>query len=285
MTNEEMHTALYEKFSAEQDNYRAWLLKQTPEEIIQHSYEYAVRQDIVMMMEEAELSPQQAAALLWKGTTLSDIYKDFTKVETGYMDILRDTVENRANDILKEAEALRSAPVYPYPRDYAGENDELDKYRLSRKASIACKEAIEQAIGEHYANNSLDTAAAVKQVVDAFGYDRMMYVLAVTVKHKNWDGRISQSNKQWAASMPVFEDKTDGSADQNVFLVVDKAHPGLTDLFVREARKAQAREKEQAQQKPTPKKEAEKPSILEKLKRPIQKNAPNNSAHLLEQEL
>lgn len=285
MTTEEMHTALYEKFSAEQDNYRAWLLKQTPEEINQHSYEYTVREDIVMMMEDAEFSPQQAAALLWKGTTLSDIYKDFTKVETGYMDILRDTVENRANDILKEAEALRSAPVYPYPREYAVENDELDKYRLSRKASIACKEAIEQAIGEHYANNSLDTAAAVKQVVDAFGYDRMMYVLAVTVKHKDWDGRISQSNKQWAASMPVFEDKTDGSADQNVFLVVDKAHPGLTDLFVREARKAQAREKEQAQQKPTPKKEAEKPSILEKLKRPIQKNAPNNSAHLLEQEL
>ena len=285
MTTEEMHTALYEKFSAEQDIYRAWLLKQTPEEIIQHSYEYTVREDIVMMMEDAEFSPQQAAALLWKGTTLSDIYKDFTKVETGYMDILRDTVENRANDILKEAEALRSAPVYPYPREYAVENDELDKYRLSRKASIACKEAIEQAIGEHYANNSLDTAAAVKQVVDAFGFDRMMYVLAVTVKHKDWDGRISDSNKQWAATMPVFEDKTDGSADQNVFLVVDKAHPGLTDLFVREARKAQAREKEQAQEKPTPKKEAEKPSILDKLKRPIQKNAPNNSAHLLEQEL
>ena len=285
MTTEEMHTALYEKFSAEQDNYRTWLLKQTPEEIIQHSYEYTVREDIVMMMEDAEFSPQQAAALLWKGTTLSDIYKDFTKIETGYMDILRDTVENRANDILKEAEALRSAPVYPYPREYAVENDDLDKYRLSRKASIACKEAIEQAIGEHYANNSLDTAAAVKQVVDAFGYDRMMYVLAVTVKHKDWDGRISQSNKQWAASMPVFEDKTDGSADQNVFFVVDKAHPGLTDLFVREARKAQAREKEQAQQKPMPKKEAEKPSILEKLKRPIQKNAPNNSAKLFEQEL
>lgn len=285
MTNEEMHTALYEKFSAEQDNYRAWLLKQTPEEILHHTYEYTVREDIVMMMEEAEFSPQQAAALLWKGTTLSDIFKSFIKVETEYMDILRNTVENRANDILKEAEALRSAPVYPYPREYAVENDELDKYRLSRKANIACKEAIEQAIREHYANNSLDTAAAVKQVVDAFGYDRTMYVLAVTVKHKDWDGRISQSNKQWAATMPVFEDKTDGSADQNVFLVVDKAHPGLTDLFVREARKAQAREKEQAQQKPMPKKEAEKPSILEKLKRPIQKNAPNNSAHLLEQEI
>ena len=285
MTNEEMHTALYEKFSAEQDNYRAWLLKQTPEEIIQHSYEYTVREDIVMMMEDAEFSPQQAAALLWKGTTLSEIYKDFTKVETGYMVILRDTVENRANDILKEAEALRSAPVYPYPRDYAVENDELDKYRLSRKASIACKEAIEQAIGEHYANNSLDTAAAVKQVVDAFGYDRMMYVLAVTVKHKDWDGRISQSNKQWAATMPVFEDKTDGSADQNVFLVVDKAHPGLTDLFLREARRAEAREKEQRKPETAKAAPAEKPSIMERLKKPVQKNAPNNSAILRETEL
>ena len=283
MTIEEMHTALYEKFSAEQNNYRAWLLKQTPEEIIQHSYEFAVRQDILMVMEEAELSAAQASALLWKGTTLSDIYKDFTKVETGYMDILRNTVENRADEILKEAEALRSAPVYPYPREYAVENDELDKYRLSRKANIACKEAIEQAIGDHYADNSLNTPAAVKQVVDAFGYDRTMYVLAVTVKHKDWDGRISDSNKQWAASMPVFEDRIDGGADQNVFFVVDKAHPGLTDLFVREARKAQARDKEV--KKPEPKKEAEKPSIMEKLKRPLQKNAPNNSAHLLEQEL
>ena len=285
MTTEEMQTVLYEKFRAEQDNYRAWLLKQTPEEIIEHSYEFAVRQDILMVMEDAEFSPQQAAALLWKGTTLSAIFKDFTKMETGYMDIISETVENKAKDILKEAEALRSAPVYPYPAEYARENDELDKYRLSRKASIACKEAIEQAIREHYANNSLDAATAVKQVVDAFGFERTMYVLAVTVKHKDWDGRISQSNKQWAATMPVMEDKTDGSADQNVFLVVDKAHPGLTDLFVREARKAQAREKEKAQQKPTPKKEEKQPTILEKLKRPIQKNSPNNSAHLLEQEL
>lgn len=283
MTNEEMHTALYERFSAEQDNYKTWLLKQPPKEILNHAYEYTVREDILMTMENIELCPEQAAALLWKGTTLNDLYRSFTKIETGYMEILSETVENTAKDILKEAEALRSAPVYLYPAEYARDNGELDKYRISRKANIACKEAIEQAIGDHYADNRLDTAAAVKQVVDAFGYDRVMYVLAVTVQHKDWDGRISDSNKQWAASMPVFEDKTDGSADQNVFLVVNKAHPGLTDLFVREARKAQARDKEM--QKPEPKKEAEKPSIMERLKKPVQKNAPNNSAKLLEPEL
>ena len=78
---------------------------------------------------------------------------------------------------------------------------------------------IEQAIGEHYADNRLDTAAAVKQMVDAFGCDRTLYVLAFTVKHKDWEGRASNSNKQWAASMPVFEDKTADSTYQNVFLV------------------------------------------------------------------
>ena len=287
MTNEEMHDTLYKKFSAEQDNYRAWLLKQPPEEILNHAYEYAVREDFLMTMENIELCPEQAAALLWKGTTLSDLYRSFTKVETGYMDILSETVENTAKDILKETEALRSAPVYPYPLDYAVENGEQEQYRLSRKANIACKEAIEQAIAEHYADNCLDTAAAVRQVADAFGYDRMLYVLAVTVQHKNWDGRISNSNKEWAASVPVFEDKTDGSADRNVYLIVDRAHPGLTDLFLRGARKAQAQEKAKEQQKPETAKAApaEKPSIMERLKKPVQKNAPNNSAKLLEPEL
>lgn len=157
---------------------------------------------------------------------------------------------------------------------------ELEKYRISRKANIACKEAIEQAIGAHYADNCLDTATAVRQVAVAFGYDRMLYVLAVTVQHKSWDGRFSDSNKAWAATIPVMEDRTDGSADRNVYYVVDKAHPGLTDLFLREARNTQAQEKAKEQQ-------AEKAArtILEKLKKPVQKNAPNHSAHLLRPEL
>lgn len=184
------------------------------------------------------------------------------------------------NKILKEAEALRRVPVYPYPLDYAVENGELEQYHLSRKANIACKDAIEQAIAEHYADNSLNTATAVQQVADAFGYDRMLYVLAVTVQHKSWDGRFSDSNKAWAASIPVMEDRTDGSADRNVYYVVDRAHPGLTDLFLRGARKAQAQEKAKEQ-----KAEKAAPTILEKLKKPVQKNSPNNSAKILEPEL
>ena len=179
---------------------------------------------------------------------------------------------------------MTNIPVYLYPQEYAAENGELDKYRLSRKLNLACKEAIEQAIGAHYSENRLDTSAAVKQVADAFGYERTLYVLAITVQHKGHDGRISDANKDWAMSVPIFEDRIDGSADNNRFLVVDKVNPGLVDLFVRGTRKAQAQEKEQQAER-AKSKTAEKPSILEKLKRPVQRNSPNNSANFLEPEL
>ena len=46
MTNEELNTALYQKMFAEQETYREWLLSQPSEEILNHTYEYTVREDI-----------------------------------------------------------------------------------------------------------------------------------------------------------------------------------------------------------------------------------------------
>ena len=46
MTNEELNTALYQKMFAEQKTYREWLLSQPSEEILNHTYEYTVREDI-----------------------------------------------------------------------------------------------------------------------------------------------------------------------------------------------------------------------------------------------
>ena len=52
MTNEELNTALYKKVFAEQEKYREWLLSQPPNEILNHCYEYTVREDIVLALEE-----------------------------------------------------------------------------------------------------------------------------------------------------------------------------------------------------------------------------------------
>ena len=92
---------------------------------------------------------------------------------------------------------MKDVPVYKYPASHAQEHDELNAYRASNKANMACKEAIEEAIRDHYRDNCLGSDA-VKQVVEQFGYDRVFHVLAVTVQQKDWDGRISQDNKAWA---------------------------------------------------------------------------------------
>ena len=62
MNETDYNARLYEKMKAEQDNYRDWLLHQEPSEILNRTYEYTMREDIVMCMEELELEPEKARA-------------------------------------------------------------------------------------------------------------------------------------------------------------------------------------------------------------------------------
>ena len=54
---------------------------------------------------------------------------------------------------------------------------------------------------------------------------------------KDHDGRISRDNKAWAQTVPVCEDKDGFGYDRNVYFVVDRCNPGLTDLFLSQARR------------------------------------------------
>ena len=74
MTNEELNTALYEKMFSEQETYRAWLLAQPPEEILNHTYEYTVREDILMSLEYNSLPNTQVQALLKSPSPLADVF-------------------------------------------------------------------------------------------------------------------------------------------------------------------------------------------------------------------
>ena len=48
MTNEELNTELYKKLFAEQENFKGWLLSQPPTEILNHAYEYVMKEDILL---------------------------------------------------------------------------------------------------------------------------------------------------------------------------------------------------------------------------------------------
>lgn len=278
---EALNTALYEKMFAEQENYRDWLLSQPPEEILKHTYEYTVREDILMSLENNDLTDQQAAALLQSPSPLNDVFQEFEKLETGYMDTVLECITDRADTLVQREQeaklALLQLPVYSYPASYAHEHGELEQYRASHKANIACRDAIDTAIADYYRDNRLGNGA-VKQVVAQFGYDRTLYVLANTVRQKDWDGRISRENKEWAKTIPVYEDNDSWGGDRRCEFVVDRAHTGLMDLFTTQARReyllTQPLTKEDIQQ--------EAARLLGRLQEPSQPNS-SSGTHFMAQ--
>ena len=134
-----------------------------------------------------------------------------------------------------------TTPIYFHSATYAHEHGELDQYRASHKANIACKEAIEQAIADNYGDNRLNVAC-VDQVLEQFGYERMLYVLANTVQQKEQDGRISHDNRAWAKTVPVIPAPDGYGGDRNRYFIVDRCNTGLMDLFLTQARKEYALE-------------------------------------------
>ena len=344
MTNEELNTALYKKMFAEQDKFRDWLKSQPSAEVLNHAYEYTVREDILLSLEYNDLTDAQASALLASPSPLADIYQEFDRMESSHMEEIWSCIESRAdakqvsqldqakqlinefcmseydapadfddlsridvayttvgNDgyplqvyvdlkeykiereleerpldvrqyssleelienelkgmdfqelvAVTEAEiqtalaaaeeqvSLSDLPVYRENFDYARECREVETYRISLQANIACKEAIEQAISQSYDGRRLAEGTAAK-VMNQFGAERVLYVLANTIQQKEWDGRFTYPNKEWAKTVSIPSNMDSFGMDRNYAIAVS-SHPGLIDLFVTQARKEMERQ-------------------------------------------
>ena len=135
----------------------------------------------------------------------------------------------------KKEAAFAELPVYRQNAAYASEHGKLEQYRVSHQANIACKEAIEQSIDQNYDGRRLAKGTADK-VMQKFGPERVMYVLANTIQQKGWDGRFHPYNKDWAKTVDIPPNPDSFGFERNCEFVVD-SHAGLTDLFVSQARR------------------------------------------------
>jgi len=149
----------------------------------------------------------------------------------------------------KEQDNLR-IPVYRNTTAYAMENGEKEQFFAARRANIACKDAIEQTIRDNFDGMYLNCDA--KDVIDQFGAERVECVLANTVQQKDWDGRFSRSNKEWAAAIEV------PNAEKAFFTV--ESHPAVLNGFINMARKELTAIRAQPERAA-----AEKPSIKARL--------------------
>ena len=248
MTNEELNTKLYKKMFAELDQFKKELSAQPFQAILDRAYEYCIKSDILLAVEDRDLTNAYASALLKSDKPLDDVFQIYDGRVTDHMEHVFDCLEECAAGIIQK-ENLRNTLLYMNTGAYAREHGELEKFRASHKANVACKNAIEDAIRENYRDNRLDDAAA-KQVMDAFGPERTSYVLAATVQDKDWDARISRRNKEWAKAIPLVENVDAWGNDHNMAYVVS-SHSGLIDLFILDFRKEVAALIQGKQKKPS----------------------------------
>ena len=124
---------------------------------------------------------------------------------------------------------MNKTPLYKYPADYARENGELEQYRESRRANVACKKAIETAVEKKWNGWNLPDNCA-SEVFREFGAERVSYVLANTLRYKENDERFSHKNRDWAKTVPMYD-----SPDRRENCIVE-SHPAKLDFFVDAAR-------------------------------------------------
>ena len=125
--------------------------------------------------------------------------------------------------------SYENVPVYYESADFAREHDQLDAYRVSLRANKLCKKGIEEAVAANYGGNVIGSGA-YKQVVDLFGFERTMCILANTIRIHDWDARISSDNKKWAADIRIPDNK-------NMQYAVLSTHPGLVNIFTNTVRR------------------------------------------------
>ena len=132
-----------------------------------------------------------------------------------------------------EASVDRTNPmrlVYPHPIEEANNRGERDAYFASRGDNIDCAHVIDEAINNSYYklhHYNLDIAAMT--VINLRGFQRVNAVLAHCFQTHEWDGRYSNTNKQWAQGFGLPEKAFSGA-----YL---NAHPVLVESFTNHVRK------------------------------------------------
>ena len=146
----------------------------------------------------------------------------------------------------------KNSEIYRNSGSYSREHGEIEKWRESKAANIACRDAIDKAVAENYDGSHLKTNKILDAVVGSFGRERVELVLAATIQEKPFDGRFSNANKEWAKNVPMV-------AGDKCYMVSDRTHSVLLDALAKAFRENYPEKK---------------PSVIEQLKASQAKSQP-----------
>lgn len=119
-------------------------------------------------------------------------------------------------------------PLFRYSWEEAKRNKAEQDWRLSQNENYRCARDIEKAINENFDGKHLN-GDCVKPVLEQYGFNRVMWVLAATLKEQSHDGRFSPENKSWSDTFYIPKEK--GRREYEV-----RSHPAVLDGFINRVR-------------------------------------------------
>lgn len=96
---------LCDKVQTEYDEFIDGLKKMPGAKVLEHAYEKVFKEDLVVCLEECQFAPTEAKALYLKKNPLDYCYREWLDKDCSYMDMLRDTVTEAAENAFKELKA------------------------------------------------------------------------------------------------------------------------------------------------------------------------------------
>ena len=195
-------------------------------------------------------------ALAGADVVISDDRRSAWEIDTHT--ILLNGFTEQAREAIENLTTLET-PVYYESFQYATENEETGPFWESYNCNRECRHAIEEAIADHFDGYRL-SEKATGTVLQKYGEERTLYVLANTIQLLRDDGRFSRQNIQWADAIPVPHDTEQDASLRRDFLI--RSHPGLINLFTQFTRK-------EAQRAKAASKAQDRPSILAELEKPL----------------
>ena len=121
-------------------------------------------------------------------------------------------------------------PVYRSSYDEARRTGETQQWRESMRENMRCAKAIADTITENFDGMHLNEDCQ-RSVIEAFGFDRVNYVLATTLQEHEHDGRFSDNNKEWARRFYLPE------APEHRCMYTVTSHPAVLDGFINAVRR------------------------------------------------
>lgn len=93
---------LYEKVQAEYDAFIEELKRMTPEQIIERAYEKVTKENMVMAIQDKELTYTEAKALCREKYPLDCMYREWLDTDVSGMQMLKDSIDDAAKKAVKE---------------------------------------------------------------------------------------------------------------------------------------------------------------------------------------